>query len=268
MIWIQHDFYNNFVQSIDTEDIEMSFDIFRSELSDLLTYRSQSLFNLFDKLKIKHKKKASYEELVDIVIDEIKKNEKFVRGLSFLIGESNKVVKNNKDLSWQKILNRITKGIEIIAKTFIDYPKKEKLFKRQLKEMVGLKSSVTGNDTRQLNKKDNTILWIVGITVVCVAGYFIYQYFDKQKQERMRLESLNPKSSDLDALKNIAQPNVTTPNNTQASTPIPEKPIDPAFTVPSDVLLPEQPNIPNSNAANTGSVQINVSTTPQNQVNS
>jgi hypothetical protein len=268
MIWIQHDFYNNFVQSIDTEDIEMSFDIFRSELSDLLTYRSQSLFNLFDKLKIKHKKKATYEELVDIVIDEIKKNEKFVRGLSFLIGESNEVVKNNKDLSWQKILNRITKGIEIIAKTFVDYPKKEKLFKRQLKEMVGLKSSVTGNDTRQLNKKDNTVLWIVGIAVVCVAGYFIYQYFDKQRQERMRLESLNPKSPNLDSLNNT--PHTPQPNSTPTPTPtpIPEKPIDPAFTVPSDVLLPEQPNIPNSNAANTGTVQINVSTTPQSQVNS
>jgi hypothetical protein len=262
MIWIQHDFYDNFVKSIETGDIDLSLDIFRSEISDLLTYKTSNLFSLFDKLKIKYRKKSSYKELVDIIVNEIKTNKKFVRGLSFLICESNQVFKNNKSESWQKILNRITKGIETIAKYFIDNPKKEVYFKKNLKDMIGLKSSVSGDDNRQLEKKDNTLFWIFGIAAVCVAGYFIYTYFDKKRQERMRLESLNPTNTDLD--KSLLSQTPTTP------TPIPTSsapaPIDPAYSVPSDVLLPDN-NLNNLNNP-TGGVQINVSTVPQNLADS
>lgn len=270
MIWIQHDFYNNFVKSIETGDIDMSLDIFRSEISDLLTYKSSNLFGLFKKLKISYNKKASYQELVDKVIDLIKKNQKFVRGLSFLIGESNEVVKNNKGVSWQTLLNKITKGIEVIAKYFIDNPKKENLFKKKLKDMIGLKSSVSGDDNRSLNKKDNTFLWIFGIAAVCVGGYLLYRYFDKKRQDRMRLESLNPQSNfNLDEINSLKQDITSTTPTTPTSTPIQEvpKPIDPEYIVPNDVLLPEssisQSNPTNPNSPNnTGSVQINVSTIP------
>ena len=273
MIWIQHDFYNNFVKSIETGDIDMSLDIFRSEISDLLTYKSSNLFGLFKKLKISYNKKASYQELVDKVIDLIKKNQKFVRGLSFLIGESNEVVKNNKGVSWQTLLNKITKGIEVIAKYFIDNPKKENLFKKKLKDMIGLKSSVSGDDNRSLNKKDNTFLWIFGIAAVCVGGYLLYRYFDKKRQDRMRLESLNPQSNfNLDEINSLKQDITSTTPTTPTSTPINPiqevpKPIDPEYIVPNDVLLPEssisQSNPTNPNSPNnTGSVQINVSTIP------
>lgn len=254
MIWIQHDFYDNFVKSVQTGDIDLSLDIFRSELSDLLTYKSKNVFGLFDKLKISYSKKASYQELVDIIINQIKKNQKFVRGLSFLIGESNEVAKKNKKEDWQKLLNNITNGINVVAKYFIDNPKRENLFKRQIKDMIGLKSSVTGNDNRELEKKDNTVLWIIGIAAVCVAGYFVYRYFDKKRQDRMRLDSLNPNPTPLPILDKVEVPNANQVNQSVAPTP---QPIDPSFNVPDDVLLPENP-MPNAG----GSVQINVSTTP------
>jgi hypothetical protein len=254
MIWIQHDFYENFVKSIQTKDIDLSLDIFRSELSDLLTYKSKNVFGLFDKLKISYSKKASYQELVDIIINQIKTNQKFVRGLSFLIGESNEVAKKNKKEDWQKLLNNITNGINIVAKYFIDNPKRENLFKRQIKDMIGLKSSVTGNDSRELEKKDNTVLWIIGIAAVCVAGYLVYRYFDKKRQERMRLESLNPNS--FPSSSPMPDTKLEVPDLTNQVTQ--PKPLDPSLSVPDDVLLPESP-IP---TANTGGVQINVSTTP------
>jgi hypothetical protein len=232
MIWIQHDFYENFVKSIQTKNV----------------------FGLFDKLKISYSKKASYQELVDIIINQIKTNQKFVRGLSFLIGESNEVAKKNKKEDWQKLLNNITNGINIVAKYFIDNPKRENLFKRQIKDMIGLKSSVTGNDSRELEKKDNTVLWIIGIAAVCVAGYLVYRYFDKKRQERMRLESLNPNS--FPSSSPMPDTKLEVPDLTNQVTQ--PKPIDPSFSVPDDVLLPESP-IP---TANTGGVQINVSTTP------
>jgi hypothetical protein len=253
MIWVQHDFYQNFVSSVDSSDIELSLDIFRSELSDLLTYKSKSLYELFDKLKVKYRKKASYEELLDIVLREIKTNEKFVRGLSFLIGEANEVVKKNKDVKWEKLLNQITKGINIIAKYFLDNPQKEQRFKRQMLDMIGLKSSVLGDDNRELNKKDNTVLWIIGLAVVGIAGYFIWRHYDKLKQDKLRAESLNPT---LGTGGNISEPMNMASGIPTASDSIPAPaPLDPAYNVPSDVLLPETPVVPPQNSS---TVQINV----------
>jgi hypothetical protein len=269
MIWVQHDFYKNFTTSVNSNDIGLSLDIFRSEVSDLLTYKSSVLYSLFDKLKIKYKKKSSYEELLDIVLREIKSNDKFIRGLSFLIAESNNVIKNNKGVAWVKLLNGITKGIKKIAKYFKDYPKQEMFFRRRTLEMIGLKSSVTGDDNRDLKKKDNTVLWILGIIAVGVAGYFVYRYFDKQNQDRMRAESLKGMGDKL-ATGGVV-PAVPNQMSGMGSTGNPSNNLDPSFNVPSDVLIPEPPIAPPApiQPANTGGVNIQVQpiATPNQVVN-
>jgi hypothetical protein len=109
----------------------------------LLTYNSKSLFSLFEKLNIKYKKKASYSELLDVILKEIKSNDKFIKGISFLMVEGSDAVKKNKKVPFIKILNSVTKGIKLIAQYFKDYPEKESLFKRKTLEMLGLKSSIT-----------------------------------------------------------------------------------------------------------------------------
>ena len=251
MIWVQHDFYKNFIQSVNSHDIDLTLDIFRSELSDLLTYQQVKLFSLFDKLKISYGKNYSYERLLDIIIRELQ-NEKFVRGLSFTLAECNEVVKKYKDISWEKLLNNITTGIKKVAKYFLDNPRKQSLFKKKAVEMLELKSSVTGNDNREVKTKDNTILWVVGIGVLAVAGYLVWRHFDKIKQERLRADSLLPKTKlpDLPEL----NPVPTLPNVPPQQMPnMAQNPIDPDYTVPSDVLLPEV----KSPEANSG-VQINV----------
>ena len=255
MIWVQHDLYKNFTHSIKSEDIGLSIDIFRSEISDLLTYNSKSLFALFDKLKIKYNKKDSYSELLDIILREIKRNEKFLRGLSFLMVESSNTIKQNKKVAWIKILNNVTKGIKIIAKYFQDYPAKESLFKRKTLEMLGLKSSITGNDTRDLKKKDNTVIWILGLAAIGIGGYFLYRYFDKQKDARLKAESLRRMENGGALMPQT--PVLPTPEVPVQVPPPAPAPIDPAYIVPSDVLIPEAApvNTPNNGMS---SVQINV----------
>jgi hypothetical protein len=280
MIWVQHDFYSNFIQGTNSKNIELGLDIFRSEISDLLTYKSDGLYGLFDKLKIKYKKKSSYEELLDIILREMKVNEKFIRGLSFLIGESNNVIKNNPKISWDKLLDKITIGIKKINKYFIDNPRKEMLFKRRTIDMIGLKSSITGNDSRELNKKDNTVLWIFGIVAVGIAGYLVYRYFDNKKQARLRAESLQGVNPMLETGGSIV-PEVTgtpmpqmntmsevSPVQSPTSVPNAAQSLDPAFNVANDVLIPEpainsfQPNNSNINGSNVPSVNIQVQTMP------
>lgn len=164
------------------------------------------------------------------------------------------------------MLNKITIGIKKIAIFFKENPKQERLFKLKTLEMLGTKSSITGDDVRELNKKDNTIYWIVGIAVVGVVGYLIYRYFDKQKQERLRAESLNlankkPVSDikpDIDIKSGINNPQASVNNFPNTNIPTPEPILDPAYFVPPDVLVPDAPmSQPNMNPmGNTGGVQI------------
>lgn len=279
MIWVQHDLYRNFLKSFNSGDINLSLDIFRSELSDLLTNKPNDFFMLLEKVEIKHKKKQSYEELLDIVLREMKVNEKFVRGLAFIIGENNKVNKKNPKISWVKLLDTIKRGIEQIAVYFEKNPRAEKLFRRKALDMVELKSSVIGDDNRDLKKKDNTVYWIIGIAVIGIAGYLVYRHFKKVDEARLRVESLNgsnlPKmelGGDLSVNDSINTNNSLVDNN--ASGLNNNSMInDPSFNVSPDVLKPETtiPQIPNPNAiiqnqnipnVNPNAININVNSNP------
>ena len=283
MIWVQHDFYRNFTSSSNSNNIGLGLDIFRSELSDLMTYKSEVLISLFDKLKIKHSKKPSYEELLDTTIREMKINDKFVRGLSFVIGENNNVIKNNKNVSWEKLLNGITKGIKKIGKYFLDNPRQEKLFRKKALEMTGVKSSIMGDDNRDLKTKDNTVLWVIGIGLVCVVGYLVFRHFDKIKQDKLRAESLNSLGSKLETGGSLNPPTpldatgTANPNPANPVAPItpinPIAPVAPVNTAPeynvsSEVLLPPSSIATPMTPApmNNGGVNINVNPPMANQV--
>lgn len=253
MIWVKHDFYSNFTESFNSDDIDLSLDIFRSEISELLTYKSEKLFDLFKKVNIKFNKNQTYEALLNTILREIKKNKKFVNGLAFLIGENNDIIKYHKKVSWEKLLNGIKYGIIRISDYFEKNPRYEHLFKRRVLDMVGLKSSIKGDDNREIKEKDNSVLWFIGLLAVGVAGYFIWRHFDKIKQERLRLESLNtPIPPKLEVGGNIGS---VVPKMATAEI------IDPEFVVPPDVLLPETP-VATTNVTNPAPVQINVSTSP------
>lgn len=288
MIWVQHDLYKNFLKSFNSGDINLSLDIFRSELSDLLTHKPNDFFILLEKVGIKHKKKQSYEELLDIVLREMKVNEKFVRGLAFIIGENNKVNKKNPKISWVKLLDTIKRGIEQIAVYFEKNPRAEKLFRKKALDMVELKSSVIGDDNRDLKKKDNTVYWIIGIAVIGIAGYLVYRHFKKIDEARLRAESLNNSSlakmelgGDLSVNDSINSNNSLTGNNTNEINNINAMSNDPSFNVSPDVLKPEVniPQMPNPNAniqnqnipnVNPNAININVNSNPnpiQNSVN-
>jgi hypothetical protein len=242
MIWVNHDLYRNFLQSFNTGDMNLSLDIFRSEVSDILTQKTESFFALLDKLKIKYNKKATYQELLDLIIREMKVNEKFVRGIAFIIGESNEVNKKYPNISWIKLLDAIKRGIEQIANYFEENPRQERYFVKKTLEMIELKSSITGDDTRDLTKKDNSLLWFFGIVALGVAGYLVYRHFNKITEDKLRAESL--KAPDL----SLKQPIMET-GGQMPSVPAVVEPInlDPEYNVPTDVLIPEQPIMSNPN---------------------
>lgn len=272
MIWVQHDLYKNFIRSFNIGDINMSLDIFRSELTDILIHKTQDFFDLLEKLKIKYDKKASFQELLNLTLKEFKKNEKFVRGLAFIIGQNAEVIKNNPKISWIKLLDGIKKGIEHIADYFQENPRREKLFVKKTLEMIELKSSVSGDVQRPVIKKDNTLAWVIGLTVLGVAGYFIYRHFNKIHEDRLRAESLRIGQQNINTdllvdsnttpnVKPTQMPTMATGGSLNAAQPKPvfEHINDPAYNVSTDVLLPANDvAMPNANSQAQNGVQIQV----------
>jgi len=272
MIWVNHDLYRNFLQSFNKGDMNLSLDIFRSEISDILTQKSESFFALLDKIKIKYNKKATYQELLELIIREMKVNEKFVRGISFIIGESNEVNKKYPNISWIKLLDSIKRGIEQIANYFEENPRQERYFVKKTLEMIEVKSSITGDDTRDLTKKDNSLLWFFGIVALGVAGYLVYRHFNKITEDRLRAESLKAPDFLKQPIMQTGGQMPSVPNSLPITEPYS---LDPEYNVPTDVLIPEQPIMNNPNPPiqngnlgnqNTG-VQIQVQPMPNNNSN-
>jgi hypothetical protein len=272
MIWVQHDFYRNFTGSIKSNDFDLTLDIFRSELSDFLTYKSDEIYVLFKKLKIGYTKKESYEELLNKILNQIKKNEKFTKGIAFLIAENNNIIKNNPNNKWIKPVNKINETIKKINQYFIENPREEKRFKSQTLKMIELKYSVTGEGKRDIKNKDNSVLYFFVIVGIGVGIYYLLKYIQDKKDEKLKLESLNKKPLQDLTLNNGGLldklPAQITPQTDLSSqvTPIPK--INDEFSVPSDVLLPESNVAQPLNNNGMNGVQINVQPLPNNNMNS
>ncbi len=272
MIWVQHDFYSNFTGSVTSGDTGMTLSIFKSELSDLIVYNIDKLFELFDKVGVKYKKTETDEQIVDKVLNEININAKFVKGLAFLISDSNDVIKKNKDKSWTAILNKVSGVIKKISDCFAKNPKSKQLFQKSILEMIATKSSKVGNRNRQIQNKDYTVYWIVGIVVVGIGSYLLWEYSQKRKLKRIEAMKSGVFGSGGAVSKEIT-PEIPTPEQAiqpVATAPVvPPKPInnDPAFNVSHDVLIPEVPSNPAQTTVvvNTGTNQ-GANQTPINQV--
>lgn len=267
MIWVQHDVYSNFTNSVNSGDTELAISIFKSELSDLIVYQIDSIFDLFDKLGIKYSKNESDEQILDKVLIEINTNDKLIKGLSFLIAQNNDAINKNKDKSWTSVLNSIKTAIKKINKEFTDNPQSKSLFKNETLNMIELKATKVGDRDRVIVKKDNKLIWILGIAIVGISAYLIYEYFKDKKEKELLAASTPPimeTGGTLDTSQNVASNTATLPTipvvqpsvdtlNSQNINPINNN-LDPAYNVSSDVLVPL--TTPSQNPSTTVSVNV------------
>lgn len=259
-IYIQHDFYSNFSNSISYGDTDTAFDILKSEISELMVYKFEDVIDLFKKADIKINANKSDEDILHQVVEQIKTNPKFNRGLAFLIIKSNAedgAVKNIADTS-KKLAVQLSK----LGQEFIDNPRDQMMFENDTLDMIQLKADKKGDRDRTIVNKDNTFLWLVGIIAVGFAGYYIYKYFQNKKDAELRRLSLEPKlktdgmaDGGLLGESTVAASNGTLlangaiagggtalgANGVQAPPPIDKRIYDPAFNVPPDVLIPHAP---------------------------
>lgn len=89
MIYVENDFYSNFQGAVKSNDDQSLKTMFIDQLSGLIANHRGEVLELFQKAGVRTSKNPSNEEIVNLIILNIKINVKLRAGLSFLIAKNN-----------------------------------------------------------------------------------------------------------------------------------------------------------------------------------
>lgn len=201
MIYVENDFYSNFQGAVNSSDEVTLKDMIIDQLSTLIAKNRGEVLELFQKSGVKTSPNPSNEEIVNLIIQNIKNNIKLRAGLSFLIAKKNELLatsvkttrsegekkeKNNSDkIDYEKSADTVT-YIANSFNTLVQDLKGEKLtkFQQKLQKQTNAKapnfsiqaySKVEGSEQTQTpKKKSKKWMWI--LLGVAVAGGVYYAY--------------------------------------------------------------------------------------------
>jgi len=196
MIFLKHNFFSNFTQSVHAGDSEMMTDIVINELSNLLVYHKDKVIDLYGKVKIPIKANATNQVIAEKLVANLPKNIMLTKGLAFLIGETNDSViakkqesKDNKSkkksddkiksvelsANWKENVGKIQEGIDGIARNLKEKPQTQILFKDKLINSINIKLKSLGKEEESIayKKTDNTFIILLTLLGIVVAIYFI-----------------------------------------------------------------------------------------------
>lgn len=179
MMFLEHDFYSNFSQSLMSGDTKLTNDIIADELSELIVHDHAKIFDLLDKVNIRANSKMSDEELVDLLIDQMQKNEKLQRGLAFLIADKNNLINNKTDeKSGRKYVDYVNKNLSSSFEKILRNDNETKKFKNDLMKRIESKDSTVADRKRDVAKP--THFWRNVFIVAAAAGvvYLVYKNWD------------------------------------------------------------------------------------------
>jgi hypothetical protein len=89
MIYVENDFYSNFQGAIKSNDDQSLKVMVIDQISTLIAKHRGELLELFQKAGVRTSVNPSNEEIVNLIIENIKVNVKLRAGLSFLIAKNN-----------------------------------------------------------------------------------------------------------------------------------------------------------------------------------
>jgi hypothetical protein len=194
MIYVEHDFYMNLAEAVNSNDERLIKDIFRHELATLVAKERKELRRLFDVCGIAYKKGVSNEALTKSVLGNIRRGDsKFTTGIAVLIarqeGLINAVEKEKERNENKPKQSDIVSKIALSMRMFFDNLDKDDYLKFRnsvVKKANGMNkkySNAVGATTRpsqsQLDaqrkaKRKKMIMVGVGIAVV-VLGVIAYK---------------------------------------------------------------------------------------------
>lgn len=180
MMFLEHDFYSNFSQSLQSGDQKLTRDIISDELSELIVHDYDKVFDLLDKVGVRANPKMSDEQLVDLLLKEMQTNPKLIKGLAFLISEKNDLINSETDdRSGKKYVEYVNKNLQKSLDKILSNENETRKFKNDLMSRVGNKDSKVAERRRKVETPNH--FWRNTFIVVGVLGvaYLIYKNWDK-----------------------------------------------------------------------------------------
>jgi len=199
MIYVENDFYSNFQGAVKSNDDQSLKTMFIDQLSGLIANHRGELLELFQKAGIRTSKNPSNEEIVNLIILNIKVNVKLRAGLSFLIAKNNDLLatsvkntrskgdKSNKEkeekINYEKSADTVTYIANSLNVLMNDLKGKSlNSFKAKLQQQANNKapnyssqaySNIEGESPKP-KKKSNMWKWV--LLAVAVGGvYYAYK---------------------------------------------------------------------------------------------
>ena len=200
MIYVENDFYSNFQGAVKSNDDQALMVMIIDQLSTLIAKHRGEVLELFQKSGIRTSANPSNEEIVNLIIENIKVNVKLRAGISFLIAKNNDLlataVKNTRKkgdkekeesekeekINYEKSADTVTYIANSINVLMNDLKGKTlNTFKAKLTSQTNNKApnfssqaySKVEGQTPQPKKKSNLWKWVL---VIAVAGGVYYAY--------------------------------------------------------------------------------------------
>lgn len=191
MRYVNHNFMSNFMGGVNSKDVELTFDLWINEVSDLVIDSTDEVIALLNKTGVKADKTDSYEQLVDKILGNINSNSLLNKGISFLIAQQNGVTPE-KNKNWKQAIDSIAEKYASLLKSTLGNSKIKSSIKSDMMEQIKTKSasSKTGNkqvvltkDTVSGKRERNIKIakYILGGIAVAAIIYFGLDWYKKNK---------------------------------------------------------------------------------------
>ncbi len=200
MQFLNHDYYSNFEGAVKSGDVDLTIDLWVNEVSDLIMSDAGKVIDLLNKVGIKTESDVSDEEIVDSIMANIGINQQLNRGISFLIGEFNGMMKNDKD--WKQKIDNIAATYKTLLDKALKNPTTSGSMKNDIMKQIKAKADSKGDYKRiifkqeppvaavkeeEVKKKKKTYYVVGTLAVLAVIGIGIYFYRKNKKAKSLLL---------------------------------------------------------------------------------
>lgn len=222
MRYVNHNFMSNFMGGVNSKDVELTFDLWINEVSDLVIDSTDEVIALLNKTGVKAEKTDSYEQLVDKILDNINSNSLLNKGISFLIAQQNGVTPE-KNKNWKAAIDSISSKYDSLLKSTLGNSKIKASIKADMMEHIKTKSASAKSGNKQVIMTKDTVAgkraknikiakYVVGGLVLVGLIYLGLDWYKKNKS--MSFESGGSIPPSLPTPSPLPSPNIPVVNTT------------------------------------------------------
>lgn len=222
----------NFMGGVNSKDVELTFDLWINEVSDLVIDSTDEVIALLNKTGVKADKTDSYEQLVDKILNNINTNALLNKGISFLIAQQNGVTPE-KNKNWKQAIDSIAAKYASLLKSTLGNDKIKSSIKADLMEHIKTKSASSKSGNKPAVMTKDTVAgkrarnikiakYVIGGLAIAAVIYFTLDWYKKNKSMSFETGGAIPNPTPTPMLSPsmpVMNPVATTPSVSHVVTP-------------------------------------------------